>query len=422
VTDAVPGDAGTADAVPGDVGPGGAGPGDAVPGDAVPGDVGPGGAGAAASPGLDVTLVVEQLRRAVPGGIGTYCRGLVQGLVELAAEGGPGPAVTLLASRPPGEPDPLAALGLPLRTLPLPGPLLTRAWDRGLLAAAGTVVHATSLAAPPARGALVVTVHDLAWQRVPDAYPRRGRRWHQAALRRAVRRARLLVVPADWVADDLVAGGVPAGRVVVVAHGTDHLPAPDAAAAGALLRKLGVDGPFLLSVGTLEPRKNLSRLLAAHRAATDAKPPGAVPPLVVVGPTGWGDIGIQGVAGGGPVSGGRANGARAIAAGPVTGSVLAALYVQATALAYVPLVEGYGLPPVEAMRAGTPVVASPLPSTGGAALQVDPTDVDAVARALVAVSTDEAVRAELVAAGRRHAARRWRDSAAEHVALWGALA
>ncbi len=91
-------------------------------------------------------------------------------------------------------------------------------------------------------------------------------------------------------------------------------------------------------------------------------------------------------------------------------------------MVYVPLHEGFGLPPLEAMSVGTPVVASPVPSTAGAALEVDPLDVDAIAGALVQVVIDERTRAELVAAGRRRAAGlTWANTARRHVELWASL-
>ena len=140
---------------------------------------------------LSVLLAAEQLRRRVPGGIGTYARGLLGGLAIAATEGD-GVEVALLASRPPGGvADPLAAFGRPLHTSRLPGRLLTRAWDHRLIRApAGfDVVHSVSLASPQLRRSsseqLVVTVHDVAWRRHPAATTRRGARWHEAALRRA---------------------------------------------------------------------------------------------------------------------------------------------------------------------------------------------------------------------------------------------
>ena len=360
-----------------------------------------------AGPAVEVSLVVEQLRRTVPGGIGTYCWGLLAGLGTLVAEGTAVPTMELVASATRERPDPLASWGLPVHAVGLPGPILTRSWDRGSTAGVrGSVVHASSLAAPSGRGrALVVTVHDLGWRQVPDAYPRRGRRWHEAAFGRARAQARRLVVPSVSVADAVVAAGVDAARVVVVEHGGDHLPPPDPGATEALLHRLGVTGSFMLAVGTLEPRKNLVRLVEAHRRAQDRLPEPC--PLVVVGPSGWGDA----VPAGG-----------AVLAGAVPAPVLAGLYGRACLLAYVPLLEGFGLPPLEAMSAGTPVVSSPVPSTGGAALEVDPTDVDAIAGALVTVATDGRARQDLVAAGRRRAAARtWRASAEEHLALWASL-
>ena len=211
--------------------------------------------------GLSVLLLVEQLRRSAAGGIGTYVLGLLQGLDELA-EADPGsddtPELTLTASRAPrGAVDPLAGLGHSLRASALPGPLLTRAWDHGLVRAPSgvDVVHAVSVATlEPGPSPLVVTVHDLLWRRVPDAYPRRGRHWHEAALARALKRADHFVVPAEVVAGDLVEAGASPESITVIPMGSDHMPPPDIAGARSHLAALGVHGPFLLSVGTLEPR------------------------------------------------------------------------------------------------------------------------------------------------------------------------
>ena len=360
-------------------------------------------------------LVAEQLRRRVPGGIGTYVRGLAREL----------DGVTLWASRARTAPDPLAALGRPVATSPLPSRALVWAWDRGWalpLAAPPPgydVVHAPSLALPAAveNTPLSVTVHDLAWRRVPETFPPRGRRWHEAALGRAIDRASLLLAPSRQTADDLLAAGAPAGRVEVVDEGCDHLPAPDHEAAAALLAGLGVEGDYLLSVSTLEPRKNLDRLVAAYDTARD-RLPGRMP-LVVAGPVGWGEAL--------PRRSGHAGRPRqsrpgVVLAGNVEGAALAGLYGRAVAVVTVPLWEGYGLPAVEAMACGAPVVASPQPSLGGAAYEVDPTDVDAIAAALVRVATDAGLRADLVAAGRARAATlTWAAAAARHRELWASL-
>ena len=358
----------------------------------------------------DVLVVAEQLRRPVPGGIGTYIRGLLCGL---AALGDDGPAPTLYASRPtPGPPatDPLAALG-PVVTSPLAAKALVWAWSHGLgrVPDGHGVVHATSFAVPPTGGvALTVMVHDLAWRHFPEAYPGRGRRWHEAALARTLARAALLIVPSSAVADDLLAAGALPSRVEVVEEGADHLAPPDDNGADALLHRLGVDGGYLLTVSTLEPRKNLARLIAAYEKARPALPEPW--PLVVVGPHGWGPT-VSVTAGTG-----------AVLAGPAGDGVLSALYRRARLLAYVPLREGFGLPVVEAMACATPVVASPVPSAGGAAMEVGPLDVDAMASALLRVATDDALRADLVARGRTRAgALTWERTARAHAELWSAL-
>jgi glycosyltransferase involved in cell wall biosynthesis len=203
----------------------------------------------------------------------------------------------------------------------------------------------------------------------------------------------------------------------VVLSGADHLPAPDAAAADAVLRKAGVSGPFLLTVSTLEPRKNVDRLLRAFGRVRDSLP--GPWPLVIVGPTGWGPA---------PVDPPPAD--HVVFTGPVTDAVLSELYRRARAFAYVPLTEGYGFPPLEAMHAGVPTVVSdevpsvhdlsaPEPSP---ALVVDPVDIHAIAGALSAVLTDDAVRAELTGRGTTYAATRtWRGTARAHIALWRSL-
>ena len=375
-------------------------------------------------PAPTVLMVVEQLRRRVPGGVGAYALGLLLGLDQCAREGDR-VEVTLLASRAPRRVprDPLAALGRPVRTTPWPGPLTTRAWDHGWLHAPGgfDVVHSTSLAAPRphrSRGSrLVVTVHDVAWRRHPDATTRRGRRWHEAALRRARDCGAALVVSSRFVASDLAALGIDAGRITVVPGGTDHLAEPDPAATAALLQRVGVSGDFLLTVGTLEPRKNLDRLVRAYSRLRPSLP--APWPLVIVGPTGWGHE-HERIA---ETEGVRFTGA-------VSDGVLADLYRRARAFAYVPLTEGYGLPPLEAMRSGTPtVVSNEVPSVDELdgdgpppARVVDPLDVDDIAAGLGAVLTDDALRADLSARGSaRTLPRTWRGAARRHLALWRRL-
>lgn len=295
---------------------------------------------------------------------------------------------------------------------------MTRAWDLGLLRAGrgSDVVHSVSLAAPlAARGSqLVLTVHDVAWRSMPEAFPKRGRVWHEAALRRASRRAAAVVVPSEATARAVLCAGVGIAeeRLFVVPEGADHLGAPDGPAGEAVLERLGVKGPYLLAVSTLEPRKNLARLVKAYEIARPKLPEPW--PLVIVGPSGWGAFDSAAVAR--AVEG-------VVFAGAIDGAGLAAVYAGARCLAYVPVLEGFGLPVVEAMAQGTPVVSSPVPSSGGASLEVDPTDVAAIAAGLVAAAGDETTRARLVADGlARAGALRWVDTARAHVSIWERVA
>jgi glycosyltransferase involved in cell wall biosynthesis len=361
---------------------------------------------------VKVSLAAEQLRRRVPGGIGTYTRGLLKGIGELGSD--ERPVVTLVASRPGPGPDPLGNLGFPLECSRLPGPLMTRAWDLGLcrVGRRSDVVHSVSLAAPaPVAGRpLVITVHDVAWRSMPEAFPERGRRWHEAALRRGASRAAVIVVPSDETAEAVLSAGVgvTADRLVVVSEGADHLAEPDVASGEALLERLGVTGEYLLTVSTLEPRKNLGRLLEAYALARPKLPEPW--PLVVVGPSGWGRSPSAALLG---------PGAGVVLAGAVEGGTLAAIYAKARLCAYVPIVEGFGLPVVESMALGTPVVSSRVPSSAGASLEVDPTDTASIAEGLLSAAVDEVTRQALVARGLVRAGElRWVNTARAHAAVW----
>jgi glycosyltransferase involved in cell wall biosynthesis len=371
---------------------------------AAPGERGPG------LGGPRVGVVAEQLLRPVPGGVGRYVRALATHLpVEAAVDRG---AVEFLVARHP--PDRLAAVGLPVGTWQLawPGRLVTRTWvtlrrpalPGGLLDQLD-LVHATSAAVPPTGSRpLVATVHDLAFRHFPDAYPAAGRRYHERSARIVADEAARVLVPSEATARDLAElYGVDRGRVTITPLGVEVPPEPDRAGAERLLRDLGVRGPFLLAVGTLEPRKNLPRLLDAFGEVADELPGHW---LVVVGPVGWG-----------PRLRPTWDSVRVKLAGPVGDALLHAIYQAADGLAYPSLYEGFGLPVLEAMANGTPVLTSDrssLPEVAGdAALLVDPHDRSAIAAGLVRLAGDEDLRRRLVEAGRRRAAGfTWRATAA----------
>ena len=358
---------------------------------------------------MRVAIVGQQLARGASGGIGTYIMGLLRALGSLTQS--KEPDVTLFGSvprgsQPQGEWDWVRPKALGQRIEPR---LVVPAWDLGLggVPAGFDVVHAPSLALPPTKAPAVVVVNDIAWRKVPDTFPRRGRLWHDMALSRALRKAAAFVVPSEESAADLIGAGASRSAVRVIEYGVDHLAPADDAGAEKLLVSLGVTGPFVLSVGTLEPRKNLRLLSEAWRLARSSL--GEEWRLVVIGPRGWGD-GLE--PGQGMVQGGM-----------VSPEILTSLYHKASMLAYVPLLEGYGLPPLEAMACSTPVVASPMPSTRGAALEVDPHSVHSVTEGIVALATDAATREHFVALGRsRVHSLTWEATARHHLELWREVA
>jgi glycosyltransferase involved in cell wall biosynthesis len=372
---------------------------------------------------VKVAFQIDQLGFAVPGGIGTYVseliRALPQGdtapeLVPFHAPFVHGPAVVPLAAT--------GGRGVELRT---PVRFLYPAWDlvgwpplpRELRAC--EVVHVTNPAgvAPVRRGqALVVTIHDLAFEHFPEAFPARWLRLYRAGLRAAVRRAAAIVTPSTATADDVIARtGVEPSRVhVTPLASSEPSAAPEV---GGAPTDLGVRAPYVLFVGTLEPRKNLVRLVRAYRRLAAEGLPHA---LVLNGPTGWGSDDLEReLALERPGS--------IVRTGGLDEAMLDALYRGAEAFVYPSLYEGFGLPVLEALRRGVPVVSSTTSSipevAGDAALLVDPTDDDALTDALRRVLTDPELRADLARRGPAQAARfSWAATARATLAVYRAVA
>lgn len=239
----------------------------------------------------------------------------------------------------------------------------------------------------------VLTVHDLAYERFPHAYAPRDIAYLRTAIGWAVRRCRLLMTVSESTRDDLVELlGVDAARIrVVPPGGGEDPPEVDPEEAARIVRELGIEEPFVLHVGRLEPRKNqLSAARAARRA--DLR-------LVCVGP----EADPETVA-----ALRRSVAARLV--GAVPDRVRDALYRRAVALVFPSLYEGFGFPVLEAMRRGVPVITSSVASlpevAGAAALFVDdPHDVAALAVLIERVRDDADLRAKLIAAGHQQARR-----------------
>jgi glycosyltransferase involved in cell wall biosynthesis len=340
-----------------------------------------------------VAFHTDQLWFAAPGGIGTYVRELSAALGRLAE-----PTLTTFQVANGERRDADVVVPGSIRSL-YPRWALTGRPPLPIELAGCDVVHATNHAAvpPAAEGqALVVTVHDLAFDRFPQAFPRSWRWLYRAGVRAASRRADAVVVPSRATAADLTRRhGVDATRVHVTPLASS-LPTAGLDPS-EVLRSLAIDPPFVLCPGTLEPRKNQLRLIRAYRQVAPDVPHA----LVLAGPDGWGT---------GPVAAelARSGPGRIVRVGAVPAAELDALYRAADAVAYPSLYEGFGLPVIEAMERGVPVVASTTDAVaetaGGAALLVDPADVATIAEGLARVLSEDALRADLVKKGAARAA------------------
>ncbi len=299
-----------------------------------------------------------------------------------------------LAARHSGPPV-LDELGdLSVTHLPLPRTALHEAWHllrRPTFArriGAVDVVHATGGVMPPTRsGTLVATMNDLVFFDHPEHLNRRGVRFMTRGFEIARDEAAVVVVPSEATAEACRRHVIDDARLRVVPLGAHARPIDDAARL-AVRHRYGVPDQFALFVGTIEPRKNLRRLLRAHAAATPDLP------LLVVGPDGWGDVGLA-----------PAPGVRRL--GQVSAAELPVLYDLATALVYPSLLEGFGLPVLEAMAQGTAALTSATTSTaevaGDTGLLVDPLDIDAIGDALISVRDEPERWATLGEAARARA-------------------
>lgn len=353
----------------------------------------------------ELVVLTEQLLAPVPGGTGRYTRELAAALAEAAPAGWTVRGVTARhGDLAPAVVDGVAgpsALALPRRAL-------TLAWEHGLpLWPGGDVVHAPTPLAPPARRGrrLVVTVHDTVPFTHPETLTSRGAAWHRKVIRRATATADAIVVPTQAVADELATHAPGPAPVHVIGHGVSAvLGSPSAEAAV----KFGLPNAYVLAVGTVEPRKGLDVLIEAM-----ADVPGA--PLVVAGPPGWGGVDVPALAARHALSPDRVR-----VLGRLSDEDLAAVLHGATVLAAPSRAEGFGLPVLEAMAAGVPVVHSDAPAlvevAGGAGIQTKRDDAAGLAEALRVVLDSPDVAASMVERGLARAARFTWPGAAE--SLW----
>jgi glycosyltransferase involved in cell wall biosynthesis len=348
-----------------------------------------------------------------PTGVGAFCAGALGGLaarpdLEVSAF-----AVSWRRRRgitgkvPPG----VTAVGRPMPARPLHW-----AWGRASVpplewfTGRTDVVHGTNFVVPPTgHAARVMTVHDLTTVHYPElcdaptlAYP--------SLIRRALDRGAWVHTPSAFVAAEVVAAfGADPERVRAVHSGVPPLPAPDPEAPSRWLPP-GTTR-YVLAVGTAEPRKDLPSLVRAFGQLADDRPDLA---LVLSGPPGWGSSALDAAVAA------SAAGRRVVRTGWVDEPTLSGLLHGAAVLAYPSVYEGFGFPPLQAMAAGVPVVATragALPEViDDAAVLVAPGDVGALAGALAGLLDTDDRRAALVAAGKARAAHFTWDRCADGLA------
>ena len=346
-------------------------------------------------------------------GVGRYLEGVLTGLAQLSEA--PEPLLTLFSRRGPvPDPYPPRTRLAPRR---LPGRVLQSCWARAafppveLLTGRVDVFHAGNYVLPPLRRAAgVVTVHDLTYLRYPetvDDYVSTYRHRVPEALRRA---GRVVTVSRAVRAEVCAEYSLDPARVVVAPNGVDAawssaqpLPSPDRT-------RLGLPERYLLFVGNREPRKGLATLARAHAAAR--RDDAGVPQLVLVGPPGWGDV-----------WGGRApDPADVRHLGFLADGDLRRVVAGAVALCMPSRYEGFGLPVLEALACGRPVLVSDIPAhreVGGDQVRYLPVaEVDAWSAALVEVSSDSDSHTAAAARRARAATFTWEGSAAVHLEAW----
>jgi glycosyltransferase involved in cell wall biosynthesis len=282
------------------------------------------------------------------------------------------------------------------------------------------VLHVQFTAPPFCPCPLVVSIHDLSFEHLPHTFHRRSRMQLRLTVRHSARRAAKILTLSQHTRRDIIdTYGIEPSRITAIplAAPGHFYPVKDNRELQRVRHNYGIDGQYILSVGSIQPRKNLARLVGAYASLRDKHTETKFPKLVLVGKHAWlYDETLRALE--------QARVADSvILTGYVPESDLPALYSGAICFVYPSYFEGFGLPPLEAMKCGAPVIVgnqTSLPEVvGDAGLTVDPFDVRSIAEAIEKLINDSILRQELSVKGRRRAETfDWRTTAQQTLEIY----
>jgi glycosyltransferase involved in cell wall biosynthesis len=282
------------------------------------------------------------------------------------------------------------------------------------------VLHVQFTAPPFSPCPVVVSIHDLSFEHLPETFKWRSRKQLRITVRRSVREASQVIALSAHARHDIIdTYKVSPEKVTAIplAAAAHFRPVRNDAELQRVRKIYGIDGDYILAVGAIQPRKNLGRLVAAYSRLRRAKPEGNLPKLVLAGKCAWlydetlraiEELDLK---------------TSVIVTGYVPEQDLPALYSGALCFVYPSYFEGFGLPPLEAMQCGVPVVVgnqTSLPEVvGEAGLLVDPFDVEALTAAIGSVISNLDLRSELSVKGLARAKLfEWRETARQTLAIY----
>ena len=286
------------------------------------------------------------------------------------------------------------------------------------------VLHVQFTAPPFCPCPVVVSIHDLSFEHLPQTFNRRSRTQLRLTVRQSARRAARILSLSEHTRRDIIETyGIKPERInaIPLAAPEQFAPVTDNSELQRVRHNYGIDGNYILSVGSIQPRKNLARLVKAYASLRGEFSTDKLPKLVLVGKCAWlydetlrtlDETGVRDTV---------------VLTGYVPEADLPALYSGALCFVYPSYFEGFGLPPLEAMKCGAPVIVgnrTSLPEVvGDAALAVDPFDVEAIAAAIKRLINDAALRHELSLKGQQRASTfNWRETARKTLQVYEEVA